>query len=52
MFFVHISCIYFFIFSLMKDAEKMLSRFTFLNILRATFETGSEKRTASETIHK
>ncbi|XP_046844298.1 serine/threonine-protein phosphatase 1 regulatory subunit 10-like isoform X2 [Xenia sp. Carnegie-2017] len=40
------------IISLMKDAEKMLSRFTFLNILRATFETGSEKRTASETIHK
>lgn len=42
----------FFMFSLMKDAEKMLSRFTFLNILRATIEIAAENSAALETIHK
>jgi hypothetical protein len=38
--------------SLMKDAEKMLSRFTFLNILRATIEIAAENSAALDTIHK
>ncbi|CAB4019533.1 Serine threonine- phosphatase 1 regulatory subunit 10, partial [Paramuricea clavata] len=38
--------------SLMKDAEKMLSRFTFLNILRATIEIAAENSAALETVHK
>lgn len=39
-------------FSLMRDAEKLMSRCIYLNILKATISAAKENRTSSETLEK
>ena len=38
--------------SLMRDAEKLMSRCIYLNILKATISVAKENETASETLEK
>ena len=42
----------FFFFSLMRDAEKLMSRCIYLNILKATIIAAKENQTSSETLEK
>ena len=42
----------FFVFSLMRDAEKLMSRCIYLNILKATIVAAKENQTSSETLEK
>ena len=42
----------FFVFSLMRDAEKLMSRCIYLNILKATIIAAKENQTSSETLEK
>lgn len=43
---------YIFICSLMRDAEKLMSRCIYLNILKATISVAKENETSSETLEK
>lgn len=43
---------YIFICSLMRDAEKLMSRCIYLNILKATISVARENETSSETLEK